>query len=284
MAFAAPAALANKAMTLDDVIAPVESTKTASVPVKQARKEKARKKQPLPGLNTAIPGSSGNAFGDHVVRVGTTRTEVLNISSKFPNRIATPFANPRVFGVEDGELSPLDVNIDGSSVFVLARSSEPTAIYVKDGDNGSTVGLMLVPQALPPQTLILQLDKAERHATGQGSGEPEPVSNSYTDHLRNLLRPVAQGKTPTGCTMTRLTKSTAKLSDVMVSPIKRYSCGEVEVYSYEITNAAKGVIELREDMLAADNVRAVAFHPQVRLYPNSSTMAYVIADADGEGN
>jgi len=289
IAFSTPA-MAEKMMTLDDVIAPAESSKPAQKKAARAasahkpeRKAEPRKKQPLPGLGTSIPGAAG-AFGDHVVRVGTTRTEVLNISSKFPNRIATPFANPKIFGVEEGDQSPLDISVDGSSVFVLARSSEPTAIFVKDGDNGSTVGLMLVPQTLPPQTLVLQLDQAERHATGQGGGEPEPVPNTYTDHLRALLRPVAQGKTPTGCTMARLTKSTAKLGDVMVSPITRFSCGEVEVYGYEITNGARGVVELREDMLAAENVRAVAFHPHVRLYPNTSTMAYVVADAKGEGN
>jgi conjugal transfer pilus assembly protein TraK len=240
-----------------------------------------RMAQPLPGIAGELAGK-GSPFRQNVIRVSSERVETVYIASGYPNRIATPFREPKVVGVKEGDDSPVDVTTDGSSVFVLSRSDQPTAIFVKDGGraDGSTVSLLLVPRRLPPQTITLMLDENERRLTGSAAedGDDRGQSHAYTDQLSSQLKAAALGNTPEGCTMSHLPAATGRLGDVVLAPQKRYSCAETDIFSYKLSNATRTVIELREDMLVGEGVRAVAFFPNVRLYPESETFAYVIAD------
>lgn len=249
----------------------------SAVAIEQVQKPKKRHVSLLPGigkltLSTKLTHSS-------VIRTTGDGTEAVLISSRFPNRIATPFDIPRVIGKTSAEIVK-----DGTSLFISSPKEEgPFVIFVTGSNAGDPViSLTLISKDIPSQTLQLQLDSA------QGAVRKAPKVEGYTQQVVELLRQVAIGKAPEGFSEGVMPNFIAKevKHGLTIMPMMRYSGSTFDIYKYKVENN-QAKVELSESSFYQRGVRAVSIFPNVLLGKGESTNVYVLADKsilDGDDN
>lgn len=244
-----------------------------------AKRMKPVEAQPLPGLGV-MPGTEAE-MRTNVVRVSSDRNEIINVSSILPNRISTPFADPKAV---DQQQDDVDISPIGQSLYVTMKSDKPVAMYVTGSNpNDPVISLTLVPKEIPQQTIILQLDKALAE-TGAGASENHaPDSNNYTDNIRYVLREAALGKTPEGFSEGLLPASAANIGNVIAYPKIRYSGPEYDIYRYTLQGTSQADVDLDEGTFYSDGVRAVSFFPTATLRAGKSTDVFIVSDKSATG-
>lgn len=251
----------------------------AGTPVAYHAKTAAPKRileQKLPGLGL-MPGDK-QATKANVVRVSSDRNEIIYVSAEYPNRIATPYADPKV--IDDDKAV---VKAVGQSIYVTPKSDAPITLFVSGpSPNDPVVSLTLVPKNLPSQTIILQLDEPLA-AVGAKPEEEAPSDNVYTDRIRYVMRQIALGKTPEGFAEGALPRAVARMDQLMVIPEVRYSGSSYDVYRYRVENVSDVTVEMDEQDFASDGVRAVAIFPNAILDKGQSTSVFVMADKTATG-
>lgn len=221
-----------------------------------------------------MPGIGSYTFTENsvapavTISAGANGNQAVSVSSRFPNRFATPFAAPRVIDIESVNIEAVP---DGQNIYLLPKSNEPVVIYVTGSEPGDQViSLTLIPKAIPAQTILLQLDVP-------GSARTQKV-DSYTQQLMDLLRKVASGQTPEGYVESKIEQSIAEVSDVNIVPEARYSGTWLDVYRYRVRNNKSETIELSETSFYQKGVRAVSIYPNLQLEAGQETTVYVVAD------
>lgn len=237
--------------------------------------------QPLPGLGL-MPGNKEDSR-TQVVRVGTDRNEVVYVSSLLPNRISTPFAEPRSV---DQQVNDVDISPMGQSLYVTMKpTGKPVAAYITGSNpNDPVISLTLVPKEMPPQTIVLQLDKAQAATGGTSEAEHAPDSNVYTDHIRYCLREVALGKTPEGFSEGVLPSAAANIGNVIAYPKVRYSGPTYDIYRYTVLGTTPNDIDLDEGTFYSEGVRAVSFFPTATLRSGKATEVFIVSDKSATGD
>ncbi|MEC4720475.1 type-F conjugative transfer system secretin TraK [Noviherbaspirillum sp. CPCC 100848] len=239
-----------------------------------APKPAARKftEEHLPGLGM-MPGDKQGQKAVSV-RVSSDRNEIVYVSTDFTNRIATPFAAPKM--IDQGDLN---VDYVGQSVYVTVNSTKPSAVFVTGSNpNDPVVSLTLVPKNLPPQTINLQLDTPAPSYSGSDVREEAPTGNAYTDRIKFLMRQVALGKAPEGFSLGKLPRAAARMGDIVVFPESRYSGPTYDIYKYRVETTTPNTIELDEGSFYTEGVRAVAFYPTAVIGKAEATSVLVISD------
>jgi conjugal transfer pilus assembly protein TraK len=264
---AAPAPLVTPPPGNKSVLPP--STQTA-LPAMQTQ---------LPGVGT-IPGAK--RLGPNTVRVTENVVEEVMISMAFPNRISTPFVNPRVVDSSGSEITK-----DGGSVYIKPVNASPVAIYVTgDRPGDPVISLLLKPTDVGPQTVVLQLDEKQKQsaAIAAAAVEAAPTTpQAYTTKLVDIMKQVATGAAPHGFSGGPVPVSVGRMGDLMLRTETRYSGSNMEVHTYWVTNIAQRELALDESMFYADGVLAVAFFPETQLVPSGGTRVMVIAEVQTEG-
>lgn len=232
-------------------------------------------RMPLPGIGT-LPGAK--RLSPSAIRVQENTLEEVMVSSVYPNRIATPFPNPRVI-----DSSSADITKEGSSVFIKLAGNVPTAIYITgDRPNDPVIALLLKPADLPPQVIVLALDERLQSVKGtEDSGATAP--STYTAQLTEVLKSIAIGKAPAGFSGGEIPMSTGRMGNLALRTEMRYSGRDMEVFTYWVTNITQQPLYLDESMFYVQGVRAVAFFPETQLAPNQSTRVLVVSDTKTEG-
>lgn len=211
-------------------------------------------------LNTSLTRAN-------IVKVTGDGTEIALVSAKFPNRIATPFAHPKII-----DASSVVMQIDGSNIYLSPKGAKPFAIYITgDAPGDQVVSLTLEPHDIPAQTLILQL---EENSVAKRAAKTE----SYTQQLVELLRDVAAGRIPEGYSEGRMPNMFAKQDGLNIVPEKRYSGSWLDVYRYKVENNQSTTIELSETQFYQKGVKAVSIFPTVTLGKGDTTTVFVVAD------
>jgi conjugal transfer pilus assembly protein TraK len=231
--------------------------------------------QPLRPRAIPLPGV-GKVDGDprllkaNLVRVTGDGTEMVQISSVFQNRIATPFDAPRVIDSSDAQFK-----VDGSNIFITPVSDRPIVIYVTGSDRGDpVVSITLTPNNhIPAQTIILQLDPS---VAKQPEKQEKPAS--YEEKLRNLMRTVALGRAPEGYSESPVSNVVGRMGPLAIAPQTRYSGTRLDVYTYRVENQGDKRIDLSESSFYQKGVRAVGLYPSSSLEKNESTYLYVVSD------
>ncbi len=226
----------------------------------------------MPGLGYA-PGSV-DPGRPMVLHTTNGINEVINVSSQFPNRIVTPFEQPKVLAPDD-----VEATIVGNGIYISVGDQGPHAIYVVDktGRSSAAVSLTLVPQAIPPQTIIVEMDGIDKSAGGDAANTANKES-SYEYSLRNLMRTIARDTTPPGYTEETLSVGAAVSNGVRATPRKRYSGSENDIFKYNLVNTSEAVVTLSEEAFATKGVRAVSFFPKVTLAPGEKTDVIILLD------
>lgn len=232
---------------------------------------------PMPGLG--VPPTAQVPGKPFVIHATPGVNEVAMVSDKYPNRIATSFANPQVIDLTGAQIQTM-----GGSIYFVPKDNSPAAIFITDEPsakvpNPPTVSLTLVPKPIPAQTIVVQLDSASMHGPGMGSVEEEKLGQSYVDQIRATMRQVVRGVTPSGFTEETLTSvPAATVGQLRIYPEKRLSGTRTDIFRYRIENIANNAIELTEQSFYQRGVRAVAFFPNIRLERKQATKVYIIAD------
>lgn len=231
-----------------------------------------------PNLSTYLPGVGslpGAVPMNNNIRVRENSTESVPVSIRFINRIATPFDQPKVLEADGWEISK-----NGSSVFIKPNSNTPSAIYITgEGKNDPTIGLVLVPQDIPPQTVSLQLDK---NGASSGSNDDLNKASSYTERIQMVMKSAALGKNISGYSQGPLPQAVSRSEHLLIKPEKRYSGRADDVYVYWIENIHSSDVELDESLFYEDGVRAIAFYPEIKLAPGQGTRMFIMSE-NGKG-
>ena len=233
---------------------------------------------PLPGLGMA-PGSE-KPVDPVVIHCRPGENAMIPVAENFPNRFDTPFVDPHVIDTK-GDDSNMRV---ANSVFLTATRTTPFAIWIVDGKAGSQMcSLTLIPQNIPAQNLVLQMegamrgDPAKAFAPGAQS-EETGREDQYTIGLRTLMRTVARGIAPRGFSEERLDVGMAVSNGIAATPEHLYAGSHYDIYIYRLTNKSRAPVTLSEEAFGTKGVRAVAFNPYIILPPGQSTEVYIIAD------
>ncbi len=277
----APVAQAAPAQApIAPVVAPPAAPTIAEAPApafKQARPQAAAPS--VPQLQTHLPGvgaiQGAKRLAPNTVRVSENTVEEVMVSSAFPNRISTPFANPRVI-----DSSGSDITKDGGSVYIKPVGGAPVAIFITgDRPGDPVISLLLKPTEVGPQTVVLQLDERQRQSAAIESASEAAKSTPlpYSARLVDVLKQVAVGTVPRGFSGGPVPQSVGRMGDLMLRTESRYSSSELEVHTYWVTNISQREVALDESMFYTEDVRAIAFFPESQLAPSGSTRILVAA-------
>lgn len=260
--------------------AEISGVKLPPVPTAEKR-TKPVEAQPLPGLGV-MPGTS-EELRTNVVRVSSDRNEIIYVSSTLPNRIATPFAEPKSI---DQQKNDADISPVGQSLYVTMKpTGKPVALFVTGSNpNDPVISLTLVPKDMPPQTVVLQMDKPQAEPGNKSDAEHAPDSNVYTDNIRYVMREAALGKTPEGFSEGPLPAAAANIGNVIAYPKVRYSGPEYDIYRYTLQGTTQTDVDLDEGTFYSEGVRAVSFFPTATLSRGKTTDVYIVSDKSATGD
>lgn len=229
----------------------------------------------LPGLGSPVGSGAGGTAKPIAIQAQNGVNEMVTVSAMMPNRIATPFANPKVV-----DFSANDYQVVGSDVFVVPKGKEPIGIFIRDDRPDSpTVALTLVPRQIPGVTVLVNIDGAYRGAAKSQARnqDDEPDVSSYEDMLRKMMRRLVLEKPMSGYTETNLDTGVAMIGPLRVIPEKQLSGQTFDIYRYRIVNTSKEPFELSEESFYQRGVKAVAFYPALRIDAWKSTKVFIVA-------
>ncbi|WP_420213503.1 hypothetical protein ACN8ZM_40530 (plasmid) [Burkholderia aenigmatica] len=202
---------------------------------------------------------------------------MVPVASGFMNRFETPFAEPKVIDTE-GDDENLRV---GNSRFILPSKQTPIAIWITDSKpNAPMCSLTLIPQNIPAQNVILQLEGPSGAAAPAAGPDSEETGREgqYSIQLRTLMRSLARHIIPRGFSVERLDVPMAISNGIQAKPVSLYGGSRFDIYEYALTNRGSTPVTLSEEAFATKGVRAVSFFPLVMLAPGQSTRVFIIAD------
>ena len=227
---------------------------------------------PLPTIGKASnnPILDNKALEANVVYV-SNRNEIVYVSSTFPNRISTPYANPKVIDQSTWEYEKV-----GQEIFVTPSGDEPVQIFIVDQQSGApTASLTLVPKTIPGQNISLVLQQAPRKF---GDVSARESATSYVDELRETMRELALNRTPYGYTDSDISVGVARIGQVIAVPQKIYSGSSYNIFVYTLENASSNPTELTEPSFWHEGVVAVSFWPRIRLEAGDRTNAFIMTN------
>ena len=231
----------------------------------------------VPGLG--VPPGTPASPDPLVINVTPGVTEVVPVSNRMPNRIATPFKNPKVVDASSAQIQTI-----GNNVFVVPKDDTPFGIFITDETPGKPVAaLTLVPKAVVSQNILLQLDRAARQwQTPFPQERTQSGGESHDELLISILRSAALGKIPAGFVQAKINVPRIAIGPVVANPDLRWSSVEMEIYRYGMKNEGDQPIELSEPSFYEKGVLAVGFFPKVRLAPGEETSVFIVATSARE--
>lgn len=222
---------------------------------------------------------------------------MIPVGKGFINSLKTNFKSLSVKTSVDGKAAVLQVE-DGNLYATIKTDAPVSLLLSEDGVLESEVSVVLVPMAAPPTMIDLTVDltqkmlaKAqqyqERIAKEEALAEAESASarrnrmDPYVRNFVNLLKPVAQGKLPSGFSMTNdIPKYYEHPCRIALphSTGQRLSGGREVIDVVLVENTSKRPYEVREEMCLSEDVLTVAIFPRVYLAPGQSTEIYIVRD------
>ena len=215
---------------------------------------------------------------------------ILPIAAGHPNRLLTPFDAPKITTFSDAQIS-----VDHSVVYVTPNSNDVVTMFVteKDGDQEAAVSLTLVPKAIPPREVRLLVSGSKGEAA---PGQPIGVGyvpgysqikasewekgQEYTEGLKQTLRQLAMGQTPTGYGLRTPIASdpivSCHIPGLKIEPGQVLDGHNVIAVVARATNETRVPLEINAGACYQRGVLAAAAWPSMLLAPTQSTELYVL--------
>lgn len=253
----------------------------------------------FPTNQGAAPLRAAMELGPRFVTVAPGTTVLIEIAIGHLNRIVTPFVSPVVHTV-----SSASTQVDGGIVYVATDSEEPVALYVSDGQGSTTaLSLTLAPRYVPPREIRLSVPGYSRKGS---SGVAAPVgatiaplalanaawgpsdnegSAPYVAGIVELLRAMAQGRTPPGYQVTK-GAGVAKVRCAQALKVRKTQLTEgpaSSVVAAAVRNGSDRSFTIDQYACDIDNriIAAVAAWPRKVLAPGEETEVFLVL-AQGE--
>ncbi len=228
----------------------------------------------VPGLG--VPPNTKTSPEQNVVNIVPGVSEVIYISYEMPNRIATPYQNPKVIDASGSEIQTI-----GSNVFVRPINKRPIGIFISDESSGAPVAsLTLVPRSnMPSQSVLLQIDRRNHEWSPYKDREADTrkKNGKYTDQIVSIMRKVALNDIPRGFVVAKVNVGLMMIGPIVAEPEKRWSSTYVDAYRYKMKNNGTNMIELSEQSFYESGVKAISIFPKVRLLPGEETFLYIVS-------
>ncbi|CAN7643179.1 type-F conjugative transfer system secretin TraK [Acidovorax sp. LjRoot129] len=228
----------------------------------------------LPGLKKDDP-----SLKPFVIHTRNGVNEIVRMSSKLLNRIATPFAKPVVIDTSNSM-----AKVVGSDVYFMPNGEQPIGLFIVDSANTSqSISLTAIPSgAIPGQSVIVKLEdlRASANVTGATEEESEistPRASDYAGFIRTLMSQAVRGKV-TGFNPVPLESGVAKMGPLHVTPEVAFTGSTVDIYRYLIVNKSAEKVDLTETAFYRKGIKAVSFFPAISLKPEQSGYVFILAD------
>lgn len=205
---------------------------------------------------------------------GGSKTVYLSVTE--PNRIELPFKNPYIIRTSDVNA---DHRKESNNVYVYwnvqrPEDAQPRQIYIEPpGGGGQSLGLEIVPKAIPGQTVIVTDDTGVTTRNESKTGE----SSDYIAHVQDLMTSVALGHSPNGFSQTDVQLPPIAMDGLVVTADTRYSSHEGDMWVYTVRNPGPRSALLHEQEFDGANVLAVSIYPKPLLQPGEKTRVFVLA-------
>ena len=129
--------------------------------------------------------------------------QIVVVSIGHLNRIVTPFDNPQV-----RTTSNVTTQVQDNVVYMATQNEKPVTMYItpKD-DEGVALSLTLVPRAVPPVELSLEVDRKSIPALANKAGVQAAKweeSQPYVQTMRSVMRSLALSEIPQGYTLSEM--------------------------------------------------------------------------------
>ena len=265
----------------------ISSTQLPVVPVStiaQSNNNSAQVVSPAPASTSGAVSSVSNQVKGNVLSITPRVNEIIPIATGHPNRFTTPFENPMI-----RTTSSATFDVAGRDLYVSSRDEgRPITAFINDeGNPDLTLSVTFVPQRIPPVDLQLEIDSSVLASGVNPNVSVERAqsweeSNPYITTLRNLLRDVATGETPSGYSLSEMPYIGGTPDCFQPGLNFDFVNGQtldghrLRVSIGVIENISSEIIEFREPACAGDDVRAVAAWPNPLLAPGEKTEVYVV--------
>jgi len=225
----------------------------------------------LPALGSPAQGPNAK---QNIVRINEGNNEIVYVALGFPNRISTPYDNPKAIWGTNVEFTTV-----GRDLYVIPDQETPIGLFVTDPTGSApTASLTLIPRpGLPGQNILLTLEGGWRRPEPPDAAKSAPPSD-YENGMEKLLRQFVQGGIAAGFQEGTLRIGMARVGPVLLTPEKVFTGSAFNVYRYRVENTGRDVMELNEPSFHEEGVRAVAFWPNARLAPGEATQVFIVAD------
>ena len=228
----------------------------------------------LPGLKKDDP-----SLKPFVIHTRNGVNEIVRMSSKLLNRIATPFGKPVVI-----DTSSSMAKVVGSDVYFIPSGEQPIGLFIVDQANTSqSISLTIIPSgAIPGQSVIVKLEdlRASNSVASLSEEEAEittPRASDYMGFIRSLMAQAVRGKVP-GFNPVPLEGGVARMGPLQVTPEIAFTGASVDLYRYQIFNKSGQNVDLTETAFYRKGIKAVSFFPNIALKPEQSGYVFLLAD------
>lgn len=226
----------------------------------------------LPGVMT-IAGADAHALDfsrARVVEITNGGSQTVYVSAVDQNRIQLPWTNTKVVGTEE-----LTVEKDPASnnVFVQFKEgvSRAVTIYFEQPGGPSVLALQMVPKEIAGQTILV------RDSTLAGAAQRPVKGGDYVAATQSLMEQVALGGAPQGYSQTDLPVGPIARNGLVITPRKRYSSADKDIYVYDVANPGPSRATLQEKEFDAETVLAISIFPKPVIAAGEHTQVIVLA-------
>lgn len=225
------------------------------------------------------------------------RNIVIPVGQGFSNAIRTNFRSLSVKTSADSNQALLEVE-DGH-LYATLRTTQPISLLLsEDGVLESEISIVLVPMSSPPAMVDIdiempaemklkalnyfnELEKQKKIDKAKMEAQNSPIlrSSSYQKNIVSILKPIAQGKTPVGYSITndipKYLKHPCRIA-IYHEAGQRLSGSRDLIDVVLVHNDSDRVYQVREEMCLNDGVTSVALYPKSYLQPGEETEIYII--------
>jgi conjugal transfer pilus assembly protein TraK len=193
------------------------------------------------------------------------------------------------------------LEVEGGNLYVTLRNMQPISLLLsEDGVLESEISIVLVPISSPPAMVDINIEmtpemiaKAEQHQENMErerqleealSNQQMTRNNRNSTHANNqisILKPIAQGKTPPGFSMTNdIPEHMSKPCRISVyhKAGQRLTGARELIDVVLVQNDSNRVYHVREEMCLSDGALAVGIYPRAYLQPGEETEVYIVRD------
>lgn len=211
----------------------------------------------------------------------------LPISRDSLSRIETPFKNVNAYS-NSKSVRTLRKGKDKNILMVsVINKSAVSSTFLQD-DFGNIANLTFVPCNIPPQNIVLTLDRSSMKGANIDPLKPRnkalkwEMSNSYVKTIGSIMNSVAQGKIPNGYEYQDIKNSkvgTVCKTEGLVGRMEQVIEGsKMRVGVFLVGNTLRNgrIIDINESSCYVEDVLAVSAWPNTRLSPGEFTEIYVL--------